>query len=180
MRLLKWRFLTACGIVAALGVVLGAGTQRTSEADVLGALLVEVRGLRQAMEQIAAAGPRVQLALGRLQLQEQRINTMVRRLESVRDGVSGAQRPVDELQHKITQLEDSLKDVDNRPDREALIRGTTFEINEMKVRHRTASAELQRLQEEQSFLEQQIAGEQSRWADINRALEDLEKAMSKR
>jgi predicted nucleic acid-binding Zn-ribbon protein len=180
MRLLKWRFLAACGIVAALGVAVGAGTQRTTEPDVLGALLVEVRGLRQAMEQMAAAGPRVQLALGRLQLQEQRVNTMVRRLESVRDGIGSAQRPVDELQHKITQLETTLKDVDNRPDREALIQGTTFEINEMKVRHGAASAELQRLQEEQSFLEQQISGEQSRWADINRALEDLERAMSKR
>src|SRR3954465_8684292 len=31
--------------------------------DVLAALLIEVRGLRVAMEQMAAAGPRVQLAL---------------------------------------------------------------------------------------------------------------------
>ena len=33
--------------------------------DVLSALLIEVRGLREAMEQMASAGPRVQLALGR-------------------------------------------------------------------------------------------------------------------
>ena len=54
------------------------------------ALLTEVRGLRHAMEQMAAAGPRVQLALGRLQLQEQRVNTLVRRLETVRDALSAA------------------------------------------------------------------------------------------
>ena len=47
-------------------------------------LLTEVRGLRQAMEQMAASGPRVQLALGRLQLQEQRVNTMIRRRDAAR------------------------------------------------------------------------------------------------
>jgi chromosome segregation ATPase len=180
MRLLRFRLLAGFGVAAALGVAAAAQTPRTSDGDVLGALLVEVRGLRQAMENMAAAGPRVQLALGRLQLQEQRVNTMVRRLESVRDGVSGAQRPVEELQHRIMQMESSLKDADDRPDREAFIKGATFEINELKVRHRTVSAELQRFQEEQSFLEQQISGEQSRWADLNRALEELERTLGKK
>src|SRR5688572_29407493 len=108
MRLLRFQRLAGLGVVTALGAALAAQTSRTTEGDVLGALLVEVRGLRQAMENMATAGPRVQLALGRLQLQEQRVNTMLRRLESVRDGVSGAQRPVDELQHKIAQLETEL------------------------------------------------------------------------
>jgi hypothetical protein len=40
------------------------------------ALLREVDGLRVAMEQKASAGPRVQLAIKRLQLQEQRVNNM--------------------------------------------------------------------------------------------------------
>jgi predicted nucleic acid-binding Zn-ribbon protein len=55
--------------------------------DVLTQLLVELRGLRATMEQMASAGPRVQLALGRLQLQEQRIATMNQRLDSVRDSM---------------------------------------------------------------------------------------------
>ena len=38
--------------------------------DVLAQLLVEIRGLRATMEQMGSAGPRVQLALGRIQLQE--------------------------------------------------------------------------------------------------------------
>ena len=37
------------------------------------ALLQEVRGLRAAIEQMTASASRVQLALGRLQLQEQRL-----------------------------------------------------------------------------------------------------------
>src|SRR5258705_11175560 len=51
--------------------------------EVLPALLAEVKGLRAAMEQIASAGPRVQLFVGRLQLQEARINAMARRLATV-------------------------------------------------------------------------------------------------
>src|SRR3954451_5286596 len=55
--------------------------RRTRAVDVLPTLLIEVRDLRGAMEEMAAAGPRVQLALGRVQLQEQRINTLIRRLD---------------------------------------------------------------------------------------------------
>jgi hypothetical protein len=59
--------------IALLLLVGGFGTsmiarQDRQDPDVLSALLVEVRGLRAAMEQLGAAGPRVQLALGRLQL----------------------------------------------------------------------------------------------------------------
>ena len=66
--------------------------------DVLAALLVEVRGLRAAMEQMASAGPRVQLFASRLQLQEGRMNNMARRLDTVRDSLAGAQREVARLQ----------------------------------------------------------------------------------
>ena len=180
MRLLRFRLLAGFATVTALGVAVAAQAPRTSEGDVLGALLVEVRGLRQAMEHMAAAGPRVQLALGRLQLQEQRINTVLRRLESVRDNVNGAQRPVDELQQHIARLETALKTEEPRADRDEFLRSTNYELGELRDRLRRESAALQRLQEEQSFLEQQISAEQSRWADINRALEELERAMSKR
>ena len=58
--------------------------------DVLPALLAEVKGLRAAMEQMAGAGPRVQLSVGRLQLQEGRIAGMIRRLDTVRDTLASA------------------------------------------------------------------------------------------
>jgi primosomal protein N'' len=40
-------------------------------------------------------------------------------------------------------------------------------------------ADLQRLQSEEAVLQQQIAAEQGRWNDINRALEDLERTLRK-
>ena len=81
------------GVGAALQGGLSAQASQASQGqDVLPALLVEVRGLRAAMEQMASAGPRVQLALGRLQLQEQRVNNLLRRLETARGSLAAAQR----------------------------------------------------------------------------------------
>src|SRR3972149_2796185 len=57
-----------CGVGAlSVGFVVSIAAQgpRPQDSDVLPALLTEVRGLRAAIEQMASAGPRVQLALGR-------------------------------------------------------------------------------------------------------------------
>jgi hypothetical protein len=39
---------------------------------------------------------------------------------------------------------------------------------------------VQRLQAEEADLQQQIATEQGRWSDINRALEELQRALGRR
>ena len=82
-------------IALAIGGVSGVmaqGNRTPQNDDVLTQLLTEVRGLRAAMEQVASAGPRAQVALGRLQLQEQRIATMHMRLASLRDSIRADDR----------------------------------------------------------------------------------------
>ena len=66
-------FLATFAVLVTVVATVAAQSGRSAEPDVLNALLAEVRGLRAAMEQMSSAGPRVQLALGRLQLQEQRV-----------------------------------------------------------------------------------------------------------
>jgi chromosome segregation ATPase len=178
------RFERAGWLLAGLVAVAGFGPAMLAqnvkqEPDVLGALLVEVRGLRQAMEQMASAGPRVQLALGRLQLQEQRVNTMLRRLETVREQLGGAERALAQHQKQVADIEEHLKTKtpDANPERDAMVR---FELKEMQRRGILATAEVQRFQTEVATLEQQIANEQGRWSEINRALEDLERALGRR
>ena len=51
---------------------------RPAQNDVLAELLVEVRGLRLAMERAATVGARIQLLVARVQLQEQRIAEVAR------------------------------------------------------------------------------------------------------
>ena len=86
----------------------GAVGQGASQ-DVLGSLLAEVRGLRQAIEQMASASARVQLGLGRLQLQEQRLNTMLRRQEALRDQMAEVSRRDRELREQIATLEEAAR-----------------------------------------------------------------------
>lgn len=179
MRLGNWIMVGAGVLCAGLGVSLAAQGTRPQEPDVLAALLTEVRGLRQAMEHMASAGPRVQLALGRLQLQEQRVNTMLRRLETLRDAISKQQQETAAVQAQLANFETMFKqnDKDVPP-------GETNPMAAALAGFRKAAAagetEIQRLQEEEVQIQQQIAAEQGRWSEINRALEELERALSKR
>ena len=68
-----------------------------------------MRGLRSAIEQMASVGPSIQLAIGRLQLQEQRINTLVRRADVVRDALVGARKRAGELRERLGSLQRALE-----------------------------------------------------------------------
>jgi len=148
--------------------------QVRQDPDVLGALLVEVRGLRAAMEQLGSAGPRIQLAMGRLQLNEQRITTFMRMLNDVRDRLPAAEQAVRERQKKVTELQEGM------PQEFA---STAWAAKEMKDRQADladANATLLRLKTEETRLSQDIATEQDRWAEINRTLEELDRALTRR
>jgi chromosome segregation ATPase len=180
MRLRNWRvFIVGIMAAASLGVAMGAQSPRPEEPDVLRALLTEVRGLRQAMEQMASAGPRVQLALGRLQLQEQRVNAMIRRLESVRESIVSAEKENASTQAQVATMEAAFKS--NDKDVSEADRGMLPQMLEsLRKAVAAGTAEVQRLQGEEALLQQQIADEQGRWSDINRNLEELERALGRR
>jgi chromosome segregation ATPase len=179
MRLAK-RLLVGTGLIGiGLAASVAAQADKNRGADVLSELLSEVRGLRQAMEQMASAGPRVQLALGRLQLQEQRVNTMIRRLETIRADVAKAEKEQAQSQAQLAQFEGMFKQ--NPGDVEPGKPNPMAGMLEMFRQGVAASeTEIQRLQLEEAQLQQQIAAEQGRWSEINRALEELERTLQKR
>jgi hypothetical protein len=175
MRTTLSRFVVVIAIVVSVTAA-GIAAQSNRE-DVLPALLTEVRGLRAAMEQMASAGPRVQLALGRLQLQEQRLNTMIRRVEAVRDSLASAQAILTEKQNQIARFENALKSsslsAEQRDEIENMLKGLRLDLAR-------PLAEVQRLTAEESSLANDIATEQARWADFNQRLEALERALGPR
>ena len=164
---------------AGLGVRARAAAQatRATDQDVLPALLIEVRGLRAAMEQMASAGPQVQLALGRLQLQEQRVNNLLRRIESVQNELSTALQESDRARERLTRTTDELKSgrlpAEEQRQEESI-------LPELKATQEWALANVQRLQAEESGLMQDLATEQGRWTDINQRLEELERALTRK
>ena len=161
-------------LVGAFGTSMIARQDR-QDPDVLAALLVEVRGLRAAMEQLGAAGPRVQLALGRLQLNEQRITTYLRRLAEVRDRLPDAELNVRNCQKQVAEHAEAIRDAGLPAPRWA-----TEELKKRQADLADANATLLRLRTEETKLSQEIATEQDRWSEINRQLEDLDRALTRR
>ena len=164
---------------AGLGARARAAAQatRATDQDVLPALLIEVRGLRAAMEQMASAGPQVQLALGRLQLQEQRVNNLLRRIESVQNELSTALQESDRARERLTRTTDELKSgrlpAEEQRQEESI-------LPELKATQGRALANVQRLQAEESELTQELATEQGRWTEINQRMEELERALTRK
>jgi len=169
-------------VSVSLVLLLMAGTFATSmiarqarqEPDVLGALLVEVRGLRAAMEQLGSAGPRIQLAMGRLQLNEQRITAFMRMLSDVRDRLPPAELAVREWQKKVRELEqDTAQGLNSAA-------WAAKEMKDLQAGLADAKATLLRLQTEETRLSQDLGTEQDRWPEINRTLEELDRALTRR
>ena len=160
---------------AALGLS-AAGQTTQSNQDTMAALLVEVRGLRVAIEQMASTGPRIQLAFGRLQMQEQRVNTVVRRADSLRDATAAAEKEIAPIRERLVRFQNLLEtsaSPEQRVDLEA-------QIGFDKRALAPLLAEVQRLQAEETVALSQVSAEQGRWADINQRLEELERAISRR
>ena len=174
--------------LAALTMGLAIGTRAATRGDqaraaaaipqenVLPALLLEVRGLRAAMEQMASAGPRVQLALGRVQLQEQRVNTMIRRLESVREAIAKAEKDSSAAETSLAGLEKMFKDGGAPPEGNPL----TEMMGGLRKAVAAGIVDAQRLQSEEAVLHQQITAEQARWTDLNQRMDALEAALGPR
>jgi hypothetical protein len=170
-----WRALAiTMGLVVLVGGPGVAGQTPASGPDVLTQLLTEVRGLRTAMEQMAESGPRVQLALGRLQLQEQRVNTLLRRLDEIRKELNDAQTVQETHQQQIKMFGAAMGKPDSPGPEE--MNGM---IEQFKALATNAARQVQRLQEEESSTSQLLASEQARWGDINRSVEELERSLNR-
>jgi hypothetical protein len=164
------------GLLTAAVTVSGQPSAPAKAEDMVPALLAEVRGLRAAMEQMASAGPRVQLFTSRLQLQEARINNMVRRHDAVRESLTSAQGSYDRVLDEITRFEASLNNNPSGPHRQELEQMLPQRKRESLLMKRT----LDRLTAEEAQLAQDIVSEQGRWTEINQRLDELERALTRR
>jgi chromosome segregation ATPase len=170
-------FFAAC-LLAVLASIVGSVRLATAQTaaggeDVLAALLAEVRGLRSAIEQMAAAGPRIQLALGRLQIQEERVNAMIRRHDELSARILSQEQQIDMLNLEI------------EAGNEALERAVAAEVRaqieqqsaQLKKTLERVTAGLERLQSEGVQIASEVAAEQSRRVELNAQLEALEESL---
>lgn len=172
------RILTATAVIVA-AVAAGASwrpvaAQATRTDDVLPALLTEVKGLRVAMEQMASGSTQAQVLIGRLQLQESRVNGMIRRLDTVRDTLATARREYDQMRGAMQMLgkEASPNDPEGK-NNEGMLAGLNAQVAAVK-------GNIDRLTAEELQLTADIGTEQQRWMAINQRLDDLERSLAKR
>jgi chromosome segregation ATPase len=161
----------ACGGFAVRG---SAHAQQPSGSDVLPALLQEVKGLRAAMEQMATSNAHAQLLVGRLQLQEGRMNAMIRRLDTVRDEHAKAQSAYEHIRDSIKMLEgDRSPNGSPQEERDQVLTQFRRQID-------SAKAAVDRWAAEETQLTSDLSAEQARWVEINQRLDELERSLAKR
>jgi chromosome segregation ATPase len=169
------------GGLAVVALAMGTSGQPSAQAPPAGAasdaLLAEVRALRAELNQAAGASIRTQLLVGRLQLQEQRINTVAKQLDETRLLLSTFPSRLMPMQNQLKQLETEARDPSMTQDRRQAI---DLGITQMKARIADTQKQFGDLTEKESGLAQMLANEQGRWSDFNTRLDDIERELSSR
>jgi hypothetical protein len=140
-------------------------------------LLAEVRLLRQAIESLAGTNARVQIVFGRLQLQEQRTATAARRLDDIRSNLSALSMRTGEAGDRLKDIEATINDGRRKPEEIAEAQQV---LAMMRREFQRIEAERTRLMNEEAEAAGALNQEQGRWSDLNRQLEELERALAKR
>jgi hypothetical protein len=162
------------GFITSLLVTLAVAQQPAPQADSMSALVQEVRALRQAVEQMLAANVRVQLLMGRLQLQETRILSLGRQSTDIEARLAALRQERDglQVQQKIFgRVPNETIDEKQREEARQASEALAERLKEVDGRYLA-------LQGEQANIQQTIAAEQNRWGDFNQRLEELERLLA--
>lgn len=164
------RILIACAVTILAMSPRPAMAQ--AESPQLTELLTEVRLLRHAVETVASVSVRVQIVFGRLQFQEQRVNTTQRRLDAIREQLTAVSNSLAEFNAALRQLEESDPAGNQKKQEEliVMIRETRAEIAKLETQRSGVIAE-------EADAASRLAQEQAQWSDLNRALEELERSL---
>jgi chromosome segregation ATPase len=162
------------GFIASIAVSVAVlGQQPAPQTDSTAALVQELRALRLAVEQMLAANVRVQLLMGRLQLQETRIISLGRQSTDIEARLTGLRQEKDGLamQQKVFAfMPDKTEDPKEREEAKRQTEALAERLKEIDARYLA-------LQNEQANIQQMIETEQGRWGDFNQRLEELERLL---
>lgn len=164
------------GLVSSLAMALAlAGQNPVAQADLLSsqAIVQELRLLREAVEGVLASSVRVQLLMGRLQLQEARIQALVRQGAEIESQLAGMEAERQSLANQRRMLEKVPERSTDPAERDFAAQQLVSLVERLKLidsRHNSLLAE-------QAGVQQLVAAEQARWGDFNNRLEELERLL---
>jgi hypothetical protein len=162
--------LVAILVVAAAGGVTAQQPPAPSKAATLDDVLAELRAFRSELRDSSTTSLRAQLLLARLQLQEQRVNTVWRQLSEVEDKLQVTQKEGAAPEHIL-----KLMGVEPGADPPAQMAPV---IEMFKTQMAAAEKVNTDLKLRQAELMQMMTNEQSRWTTLNAEIEALEKALT--
>lgn len=175
----RWPIVRTLAIlfVVVLGVVGIVSGQAQAPPNPMDQLLAEVRGLRAEVNQAASTSIRAQLLVARLQLQEQRINTVARQLTEVRNELARVERE----QGEATAHLEHLGRIEAGPSQTSQQRAEVENVTPiLKASLEQRQKQQQELQAQETTLSGLLADEQARWNDFNGRLDELERSLSPR
>ena len=138
------------------------------------ALLKEVHALRIALEQSNQIGPRIQIVLARIQLQEERVRNATRQLQEARDKLAEIQTKRTENADRIKQSEAAQAQAVDPNARKQM----DFEITEMKAAIERWNALEQQYRAREAEANSLLLNEQGRWNEANNVLTSIERSLA--
>jgi len=144
----------------------------TSEAAV-SALVSEIRALRGQLTESSQRGLRLQMLMGRIQMQEQRIAYLDRQRSEVTAKLSDQMSNVMRMRTQIQMVGTGCDPSVERRECENHMRAVKQELA-------TQEAAEQRLRAQEADLETAVSTEQGRWSDFNARLDELDRSLSAR
>ena len=163
------RMRTVVIVSAVTCLVVAAGYAQSQTAAPTDPVAAEIRALRADLNQHFEATMRGQLLVARLQVQEQRINSILRQLQEV-------DAKLRENETSKRQMEEGLKMFGKAGESEE---GGQFFLGPIRAGMETATKTSNELKQQQDQLRATYADEQARWVTINARLEELEQAYGK-
>lgn len=167
------KYAIGLALLVCAAFAIGASAQSQS-GDPLSVLLTEVHALRIALEQQATIGPRVQLTISRLNIEEQRVAHLDAELNSVQLQLNRSTTQVAESRDQAAEYE-RLLTVEVDP-----VRRRQYEVERRDATRRLQQLESEqlRLRTQESDTLQAIATERARWLDLNNKLDEFDRLLS--
>lgn len=177
----KMLVVVIAGMLLTVAPISRAASQ-TSNTDVSSALLGEVRLLRATIERIVSVGASGQLILGRLQLQEQRVNAVAERLERTRAELAETRERQQEVEESVARYTAMLADGPARPrqSHEPNFEQMQSMLDDFKSAMGDLAESTRRLTAEEAAIASQLAAEQAVWADLSRRLDEAERMLARK
>jgi chromosome segregation ATPase len=167
-------FVIVAAVVAlAATYTVKAAPQSAPAVDPMPALLAEVHALRIAMEQSTTVGPRVQLTLARLNIEEQRLAQLSAQLDQVRRELNGAALESQKFSDRIPEIEKSIQIAPDDKTR----RMSEAELAVIKREASARNRQEQQLRTRENEVAQALNNEQGRWMEVNARLDELERLL---